>query len=366
METENLTVMFTDIKGFTSRTSNQSRAEINKLLELHDKLIRPVLSRFKGKVIKTMGDAFLVTFKSPTNAVLCGIKIQEVLNKHNAKCPEDDQLNIRIAINTGEVNIRGNDVFGEAVNIAARIEGIAEAGEIYFTESVYLSMNKREIPSAEIGHRYLKGIPHEIKVYKVLKEGEPVKMRKGVPILLAARIPIRKRRWFRIMLWIVGILFVLGLIGSWTEDNSDITSNVIGWGTDMPPDLTFWIEQAEIAVQDYDEIEASFLLDEMSYYDIYYVPAYPLILTTYLLDITGRHDEMIDVLWYAVETDTDEEWVLEAIEERADRIIEIYGIESNMGYQADEIWLIADEKLYPYPYDDQIQELDYDSPNQKQ
>jgi len=358
METENLTVMFTDIKGFTSRTSKQSRAEINELLELHDALVRPVLSKFKGKVIKTMGDAFLVTFKSPTNAVLCGMKIQEVLNKHNKKRPEDEQMNIKIAINTGEVNIRGNDVFGEAVNIAARIEGISEPGEIYFTEAVYLSMNKREIPSAEIGHRYLKGIPHEIKVYKVLKEGEPVKMRKGIPVILSPRIPFRKRRWFRIMLWTLGILFVLGLLGGGNDDN--VTSNVIDEPT-RPLELAEWISRAEIAVENYDEREAAYLLDQISKRDIDSLPPYPLVLTTYLLDMTGRYDEMLPALWAAVEKNPNNRWVWEAIAERADKIIEIYGIESDIGYQADDIWLIADEKLYP----SQIKQLDADKPQQK-
>src|SRR3989344_3430950 len=172
VETKNLTVMFTDIKGFTDKTSTKKREDIEKFLDLHEKLIAPIFKEFNGKVVKTIGDAFMVIFHSPTNAVLCGIRIQEVLKKYNEDPKNEEKLEVRVAINSGEVNIRGNDIFGEAVNIASRIEGIAEANDIYFTESVYLSMNKNEIPTAEIGYRRLRGIPNEIKVYKVLKEGE--------------------------------------------------------------------------------------------------------------------------------------------------------------------------------------------------
>ena len=75
-----------------------------------------------------------------------------------------------MGINSGEVSIKNGDVFGEPVNIASRIEGIAEPGEVYFTDSVYLAMNKNEIPSAEVGKRHLKGIAEMVTVYKVLRE----------------------------------------------------------------------------------------------------------------------------------------------------------------------------------------------------
>jgi len=170
MKQKHLTIMFTDVKEFTLRTSKSSREQLRKILELHERIISPVFKDFKGTIIKTIGDAFMVTFESPTDAVLCGMRIQEILAKHNSECEEDEKIEVRIAVNSGEVTMKDEDVYGEAVNIAARLEGIAEANDIYFTESVYLAMNKSEIPTAEIGYRHFKGIPHEIKVYKVLKE----------------------------------------------------------------------------------------------------------------------------------------------------------------------------------------------------
>jgi len=168
--TRHLTILITDIKGFTDKTSHRSRADIQRLLDDHRDVVLPVLEGRGGHLVKTMGDAFLMTYDSPTDAVLAGVAAQEALAKHNQDLTESERIEIRVAINAGEVNLAENDVFGEAVNIAARIEGVAEAGEVYFTEAVYLAMNKTEVPSSEIGLLQLKGIPEKVRVYKVRRE----------------------------------------------------------------------------------------------------------------------------------------------------------------------------------------------------
>ncbi|HNY10339.1 MAG TPA: adenylate/guanylate cyclase domain-containing protein [Candidatus Wallbacteria bacterium] len=171
MDCKNLTIMFTDIKGFTQRTSQQSRSATLDLLKRHNDILIPIFEARKGRIIKTIGDAFLVVFESPTNAVLTGIELQKQLGEHNKNSDDDDLLEVRVAINTGEVSLVDNDVFGEAVNIASRLESISEANDVYFTESTYLAMNKAEVPTAEIGYRLFKGIPDKIKIFKVLREG---------------------------------------------------------------------------------------------------------------------------------------------------------------------------------------------------
>jgi class 3 adenylate cyclase/uncharacterized RDD family membrane protein YckC len=168
--TRNLTILLTDIKGFTDKTSQKSRAEIQQMLDKHKELVLPVLQAKGGVLVKTIGDAFLMTFESPTDAVLAGIQAQEVLRQHNADKDHAERIEIRIAINQGEVNLSDNDVFGEPVNITARIEAIAEAGEVFFTDAVYLAMNKKEVPSSEVGLLQLKGIPEKVRVYKVKRE----------------------------------------------------------------------------------------------------------------------------------------------------------------------------------------------------
>lgn len=172
MDNRTLTIMFTDLKGFTARTSSQSRDATLGMIRKHKELLTPIFQAKKGKIIKTIGDAFLVVFNSPTNAVLAGIELQKILKDHNISSDTESKMEVRVAINTGEVTVEDNDVYGEPVNIAARLEGIAEANEIYFTEATYLAMNKSEVPTAEIGYRVFKGIPDRIKIFKVLREGE--------------------------------------------------------------------------------------------------------------------------------------------------------------------------------------------------
>lgn len=167
MRTATLTIVFTDIKGFTERTSKQTLEQNQALLSTHNELLAPLFKAMGGRIVKTIGDAFMVTFESPTNAVLAGAAIQDALWAYNQSAEHEKQLHVRVAINMGEVRLEGNDVFGEPVNIAARVEGVAEAGEVTFTEAVYLSMNRAEVQAEELGAVELKGIPEKVKLYRV-------------------------------------------------------------------------------------------------------------------------------------------------------------------------------------------------------
>lgn len=178
METKTLTIMFTDIKGFTAKTSDSSRDEMKKMMTEHERLLLPTFQYFGGRVVKTIGDAYLVVFESPTDAVLCGMAVQEVLRQRNSAVTPEDRIDVRVALNLGEVELKDGDVMGEPVNIAARLEGIAEAGEVYFTEAVCLSMNRTEIPSTEVGDRTFKGIPYSVRVYRVAADANSDQVRK--------------------------------------------------------------------------------------------------------------------------------------------------------------------------------------------
>ncbi|MEQ1440535.1 adenylate/guanylate cyclase domain-containing protein [Fontimonas sp. SYSU GA230001] len=165
--TENLTVMFTDIVNFTERTSRQSRADTEAMLREHDRLLLPLIGRFGGRRVKSIGDALLVTFRSPTDAVRCGMAMQDTLAEYNAGRPDDAQIHIRVALNVGEVRVDRRDVFGEAVNVASRVEQLTPPDQIYFTEAVYLAMNKAEVPSAVVGVQQLRGVPEPVKLFHV-------------------------------------------------------------------------------------------------------------------------------------------------------------------------------------------------------
>ena len=165
---ENLVIMFTDIVGFTELTASQSRAQNKRMLRQNEKLLGGAAKKFGGKRIKSIGDALLFVFRSPTDALLCAMAMHDLLWEYNQAFEDKArQISIRVAINSGEVRLDGGDVFGEPVNITSRLEGITPANEIYFTESIYLSMNKAEVSHELVDRFKLKGIPEEVTVYRV-------------------------------------------------------------------------------------------------------------------------------------------------------------------------------------------------------
>lgn len=162
---QNLTIMFTDVVGFTRLTSHMTRADMRRLMQVHDETVLPVVDAYDGRRIKSMGDAFLLTFRSPTDAVLCGIAIQDAVAAARSKAGGAADLFLRVAISSGDVRLERNDIFGEAVNIAARLESLTPANAVYFAESVYLAMAKADVAVDTIGTQTLKGIPEPIKIF---------------------------------------------------------------------------------------------------------------------------------------------------------------------------------------------------------
>ncbi len=107
MRTENLAVMLTDMKGFTAATARQSRAENARMLGLQDVLLLPVVRAFGGRRVKTMGDAYLVLFASPTAAVLCGMALQDRLWEYGRSASESERIEVRVVVSLGEVRLEG-------------------------------------------------------------------------------------------------------------------------------------------------------------------------------------------------------------------------------------------------------------------
>ncbi|MEK6805128.1 MAG: adenylate/guanylate cyclase domain-containing protein [Pseudomonadota bacterium] len=166
-DTDNLTILFVDMVGFTERTSSQSREQNRAMLQAFNRVLLTVISGFGGRLVKSIGDAHLVSFRSPTDGVRCGMAMIDAVADYSTGRATADQIHIRVALNVGEVRIEGRDVFGEAVNVAARVEGLTPPDEIYFTEAVYLAMNKAEVPSEALGESKLKGIPEPVRLFRV-------------------------------------------------------------------------------------------------------------------------------------------------------------------------------------------------------
>jgi class 3 adenylate cyclase/uncharacterized RDD family membrane protein YckC len=162
--------MLTDIQGYSATAANASREEVIELIRRHSQLMRPVIEFYGGTIVKSIGDAFLCTFPSATDAVICAIIIQLLLKEYNQRIKDEaKQLNLRVVINSGDVSIEENDIFGNAVNITARMEALDcfPGGSIGISESTHLLMDRSEIVAEKIGPQNLKGVPEPVMVYRV-------------------------------------------------------------------------------------------------------------------------------------------------------------------------------------------------------
>lgn len=161
-------IMFTDIVGYTA-LSQKNETNALRLLEEHRKIVRPFFPKHNGLEIKTIGDAFLVEFVSALEAVRCAFEIQQSLHELNSSRSASEKLLLRIGVHLGDVIHGQSDVYGDAVNIASRIEPLADSGGICITEQVYDQIkNKFEFPFSSIGRKDLKNVSEPTEVFRVV------------------------------------------------------------------------------------------------------------------------------------------------------------------------------------------------------
>jgi predicted ATPase/class 3 adenylate cyclase len=178
--------MFTDLVGYTALTQENESAALAMLQE-HAGLLRPVFARHGGREVKMIGDSFLVEFSSALNATLCAVEIQKVLYERNVSNPSS-KIQLRIGIHIGDVVYRGADVFGDAVNIASRIEPLASPGSVCISQQVYDQVwNKMDHPLVGLGKHELKNVQVPMEVYRVVlpweKEAISGEARKVLPLV---------------------------------------------------------------------------------------------------------------------------------------------------------------------------------------
>ncbi|MCH7733562.1 MAG: adenylate/guanylate cyclase domain-containing protein [Candidatus Marinimicrobia bacterium] len=160
-------IMFTDIVGYSHLMSADEKKAL-ELLDKHDQILHQAIINSEGKVLKKMGDAIFAEFRSSVNAVNCAIKIQLTLKEYNEGKPIDDMIIIRIGIHLGDVIVHGDDLFGEGINVAARLEPLAPPGGICLSQAVYQSVKSRtDISAVRIGEVELKNIIQKYTVYKI-------------------------------------------------------------------------------------------------------------------------------------------------------------------------------------------------------
>ena len=161
-------ILATDVVGYSRLMSSDEEGTLAALKSLRKSLIDPKIAEHRGRIVKTTGDGALVEFASAVDAVRCAIDIQRAMMERNAEIPEDRRIELRIGINVGDIIIEGGDLFGDGVNVAAQLEGIAKAGGICISRQGFEQIEgKLQFAYREMGPQNLKNITKPIEVFSI-------------------------------------------------------------------------------------------------------------------------------------------------------------------------------------------------------
>ncbi len=164
-------VVASDIAGCSRLMQLDEEGTHGRVKRIERDLIEPSITEHHGKLVKTTGDGFIAIFDSPVEAVRCSIVIQQNLVGRNAALPKHYWIEYRIGVNLGDVIIETDDVYGDGVNIASRLEGIADPGQVYISGGIYEQIKHKLVCGYEsLGDRKVKNITDPVRVYRVLPD----------------------------------------------------------------------------------------------------------------------------------------------------------------------------------------------------
>jgi adenylate cyclase len=166
-------IVAADVAGYSRLIEDDEEGTRKRLTAIQDDLIAPRVTADGGRIFKTMGDGILIEYPSVVDAVRSAVEIQEGIRRQNSIIPEDSKIKFRVGINVGDVIVEGDDFHGQGVNVAARLEGICEPGEVYVSSAVYDQVaGKLSMTFDDLGHQRVKNIAKPIPVYRVSLESE--------------------------------------------------------------------------------------------------------------------------------------------------------------------------------------------------
>src|SRR5215510_2449706 len=167
-------ILAADVVGYSRLMEVDEPGTLARLKTHRLELIDPAIARHRGRIIKTTGDGLLIEFQSVVNAVQCATEIQTQMARRNADVSPARAIKFRIGINLGDVIVEGDDIFGDGVNIAARLEALAEPGSICVSATVREHVaEKIPIGFADLGEHSVKNIARPVHVYRIETRVEP-------------------------------------------------------------------------------------------------------------------------------------------------------------------------------------------------
>lgn len=214
-------VLAADIAGY-SRLIGDDDVEAVSQLKGHQATVLPLIPKFNGRVIDTAGDGILAEFPSAFNAVQCAISIQSLMRERNESVRQDRQMQFRIGVNLGDVIYDEVRLYGDGVNIAARLEALAEPGGICISAKVYDEIRGRlPIQVSDIGEQRLKNISQPVHAYRVHRSG------KNGSVSASKRSPIRVRKQLWLGVVIAAVIVLIGAVWSINKGMSTASRTLV-------------------------------------------------------------------------------------------------------------------------------------------
>ena len=168
MERRLAAIFAADVAGYSRLIGADEEGTLERFNAHRRELIDPKIAEHQGRIVKTTGDGLLVEFASPVRAVRCAIEMQQGMADRNAALPQDRRIEFRIGINLCDVIVEGDDIYGDGVNVAARLEGIAEPGTVYVSRAMRdFVRDKPDIVLEDLGERELKNIAAPVRVFRI-------------------------------------------------------------------------------------------------------------------------------------------------------------------------------------------------------
>jgi class 3 adenylate cyclase/TolB-like protein len=167
-----LAILAADVVGYSRLVGLDEEGTVERVKSLKENIIEPAIVSHHGRLVKTTGDGFLIMFSSAVDAMRCAIVLQRTISDHEVAFQADRRLQLRIGVHLGDVLLQADDIFGDGVNIAARLEGLAEPGGILVSQSVREQVESRiEAGFVDLGFQALKNIERPVRAAKVLLHG---------------------------------------------------------------------------------------------------------------------------------------------------------------------------------------------------
>ncbi|HVG41543.1 MAG TPA: adenylate/guanylate cyclase domain-containing protein, partial [Chitinophagaceae bacterium] len=186
-------IMFTDIVGYTALMGENEQKAFS-ILNQNRQLQKPIIEQYGGRWIKELGDGIMASFTTVSDAVNAAKEIQR-------QCKENGEFALRIGLHHGEIVFDSDDVFGDAVNVASRIQAIASVGSIYVSESVHNNVtNKTGIETKFVKEEKLKNVKEPVRIYEILNNNNVQPAQKSIPNSIAEKV---RKTSFRSLLYLL-------------------------------------------------------------------------------------------------------------------------------------------------------------------